>query len=69
MVIRPKSVRVKSFRSEELLEAFLKSGEVYELIAISYASGMPRIVYHDAKEIAQENEVVKIKKVKSIGEN
>ena len=67
MVIRPKSVRVKSFRSDELLEAFLKSGEVYELVAFSYLNGSPRIVYHEGKEQVQEQEI-KTKKVK-LGEN
>ncbi len=50
MVTDYRKSRVKAFRSDEALEAFLRSGVVDEILSFTYSSGSPRIIFIERSE-------------------
>lgn len=62
MVIDYRKAKVKAFRSDEALEAFLRSGLVEEVLSFTYSSGSPRIIYIEKVEDEQKVVVKKDKK-------
>jgi hypothetical protein len=50
MVTDYRKSRVKAFRSDETLEAFLRSGAVDEILSFTYSSGSPRIIFIEKVE-------------------
>ncbi len=64
MVIQKDKIRVKTFRSVELLEAFLKSGEVEELVSYHYNGASCSIIYHEAKAQSNVQDKLEIKEEK-----